>query len=264
MKDFTFKRKYGQNFLIDTNVVKKIVSGIDILPNSLVIEIGCGDGRLTKFLCQSFEKVLGYEIDMEVKDNLFYNLKEYSNYEIIFDDFLNRDILKDLEKYNNYNIYVIANLPYYITTPIIEKLITCEIDIKVMRVMVQKEVGDRICAKKGSKEYSSLSVYLDYNYDVKKEFVVSRNCFYPKPNVDSLIVSFYEKANKYNVYDINNFYKLIRDSFKFKRKTIKNNLKDYDLNKVSKVLEKYNFNLSVRAEQLDTKIFCEISNELSI
>ena len=262
MSDFKFKKKFGQNFLVDTNVVKKIVSDIDVKPNSLVIEIGCGDGKLTKFLCEKFDFVLGYEIDLEVKDYLLDNLSKYSNYEIIFDDFLNRDVVNDIKgQYDS--IYVVANLPYYITTPIIEKLTVSNVDIELIRVMVQKEVGDRFSAKPSSKEYSSLSVYLDYNYDVKKEFIVSRNCFYPRPNVDSLIVSFYKKNVKFDVLDIDLFYILVRDSFKFKRKTLRNNLKDYDLNAVLTVLEKYGFDLSVRAEQLDTKVFCDISNELS-
>ena len=191
------------------------------------------------------------------------NLKDYSNFEIIFDDFLNRDLLSDIKiKYQH--LYVVANLPYYITTPIIEKLTTSSFDIELMRVMVQKEVGDRFAAKVGSREYSSLSVYLDYNYDVKKEFVVRKNCFYPRPNVDSIIVSFYKKSMKYDVNNVDLFYKLVRDSFKFKRKTLKNNLIGYDLDCILKVLKRYNYDLSVRAEQLDTKIFCEISNELSI
>jgi len=262
MSDFKFKKKFGQNFLVDTNVVKKIVSDIEVKPNSLVIEIGCGDGRLTKFLCEKFDNVLGYEIDSEVKDNLLVNLKGYSNFEIIFDDFLNRNIVDDIKLEYDY-LYVIANLPYYITTPIIERLTTSGLNIELIRVMVQKEVGDRFSAKVGSKEYGSLSVYLDYNYDVKKEFVVNRNCFYPRPNVDSLIVSFYRKHEKYEVIDVDLFYKLVRDSFRFKRKTLRNNLMGYDLDSVLGVLSRYGFDLSVRAEQLDTKVFCDISNELS-
>ena len=130
--------------------------------------------------------------------------------------------------------------------------------------MVQKEVGDRFTAKVGTREYSSLSVFLDYHYVVKKNFVVNRNSFYPRPNVDSLIVSFYKKDSKVYVKDIDLFYGLVRDSFKFKRKNLRNNLKGYDLDVISNVLSKYNFDLSVRAEQLSLDIFCEISNELSI
>ena len=261
MENFKFKKKYGQNFLVDENIVKKIINNIDIKEKSLAIEIGTGDGRLTKYLCSSFDKVIGYEIDEDVKGSLFDNLKEFSNYQIYFGDFLDRNVLKDLEKENYKHLYVIANLPYYITTPIIEKLIDLNIDIKLIRVMVQKEVGERFSAKPGSKDYGSITVYLNYNFDIKKEFIVSRNSFYPKPNVDSIIVSLYKKEKSF-VSDEELFYKLIRDSFKYKRKTLRNNLKEYDLNKIEKVLEKHGLDLNVRAEQLDLDIFCEIANSL--
>lgn len=264
MNDFKFKKKFGQNFLVDKNIVNKIVSNIDICDRSLVIEIGCGSGLLTKKLCSCFDRVLGYEIDTEVKDHLYKNLSSFSNYEIVFDDFLNRDVFSDLKKYDYDNLYVIANLPYYITTPIIERIINLGLDVKFMRFMVQKEVGDRFCARAGSKEYNSLSIYLNYNYNVKKEFVVNRNCFFPVPNVDSLVVSFYSNADKPFVRDLDLFYKLVRDSFRFKRKTLRNNLKGYDLDCVSSVLAKHGLDLSVRAEQISIEIFCEISNSLCI
>lgn len=263
MSDFNFKKKYGQNFLVDVNIVNKIVSDIDVLPNSLVIEIGCGDGRLTKVLCEKFDKVLGYEIDLEVKERLLYNLSCFDNVEVIFDDFLNRNVLDDLSNISYEHLYVIANLPYYITTPIIERLISFDISYELIRIMVQKEVGDRFCARVGTKEYGSFTVFLNYNFDVKKNFVVSRNCFFPRPNVDSVIVSLMSK-DKLFVSDKKLFYKLVYDSFKFKRKTLRNNLEGYDLDVVSKVLEKHGFDLSVRAEQISVDIFCEISNELSI
>lgn len=224
MSDFNFKKKYGQNFLVDVNIVNKIVSDIDVLPNSLVIEIGCGDGRLTKVLCEKFDKVLGYEIDLEVKERLLYNLSCFDNVEVIFDDFLNRNVLDDLSNISYEHLYVIANLPYYITTPIIERLISFDISFELIRIMVQKEVGDRFCARVGTKEYGSFTVFLNYNFDVKKNFVVSRNCFFPRPNVDSVIVSLMSK-DKLFVSDKKLFYKLVYDSFKFKRKTLRNNLK---------------------------------------
>ncbi len=261
MSNFKFKKQFGQNFLIDNNVINKIVSDIKVFPNSLVIEIGCGDGRLTKYLCDKFDFVLGYEIDLEVKEDLYKNLDNYDNYEIIFDDFLKRDVINDLLNKSYDNLYVVANLPYYITTPIIEKLTLLNLNVQLIRVMVQKEVGERFTALPGSKNYGSITVYLNYNYRVEKNFVVSRNCFFPKPNVDSIIISFYKK-DKLFVKDEMFFYKLVRDSFKYKRKTIRNNLKNYDLDVIQKVLNKYNFDLSVRAEQLDVSIFCDIANSL--
>ena len=262
MQSFNFKKKYGQNFLVDENIVKKIVD-IPIKTKSLVIEIGTGDGRLTKYLCSRFDNVISYEIDEEVKENLLNNLKDYDNYNIYFDDFLKRDVLSDIKKYDYDYLYVIANLPYYITTPILEKLINLNIDFETIRVMVQKEVGDRFSASVGTRNYGSLTVYLNYNFDVKKDFVVSRNSFFPKPNVDSIVVSLYKK-NKINVSNLDIFYKLIRDSFRFKRKTLRNNLKEYDLEAIESVLKMYNLDLSVRAEQLPVEIFCEISNSISI
>lgn len=263
MEDFKFKKKYGQNFLIDKNIVKKIVSDIEVLPNSLVVEIGCGDGRLTKILCSKFDKVLGYEIDLDVKENLFDNLSGFDNFEIIFDDFLKRDVFSDIKNVDYDNLYIVANLPYYITTPIIEKIVDLDLNVRMIRIMVQKEVGQRFCAKVGSKDYGSFTVFLNYNFNIEKNFIVSRNSFYPRPNVDSMIVSFYPK-DKIVVSNLDCFYKIVRDSFQFKRKTLRNNLKEYDLNIVEKVLNKYGYDLSVRAEQLDVNIFCEISNEFSI
>lgn len=262
--DFNFKKKFGQNFLIDENIVYKIVNTIDIKPNNLVIEIGCGDGRLTKVLCKNFDKVLGYEIDLEVKDKLYESLSNFNNYEILFKDFLDTNIIDDISKYNYDSLYVVANLPYYITSPIIEKLVLSLIKFNSMTFMVQKEVGDRIGAKEGNKEYSSITVFLNYFYNIKKEFVVSRNCFYPRPNVDSVIISFNKKDDVIFLKDRKLFFKLVRDSFRFKRKTLRNNLRDYNLNRIELVLKRYNLNLNVRAEQLSLEIFCDIANELSI
>ncbi len=261
METFKFKKKYGQNFLVDENIVKKIVAGIDIKEKSLVIEIGPGDGRLTKYLCKKFDKVIAYEIDEDVKENLFNNLKEFSNYEIYFSDFMQRDVISDLKKEKYNNLYIIANLPYYITTPILEKIIDLDLNADMIRVMVQKEVGDRFSAKSGTKNYGSITVFLNYNFDIRKEFVVSRNSFYPKPNVDSMVISLYKKERPF-VKDTSSFYKLIRDSFRFKRKTLRNNLKEYNLDIVEAVLKKYNLDLSVRAENLPLEVFCDISNNL--
>ena len=261
--NFNFKKKYGQNFLIDKNIVKKIVSLVEKKENSLVIEIGCGDGRLTRELCQNFKFVLGYEIDKELSAILENNLQEYSNCKIIFDDFLKRDIISDLDENNYENVYIIANLPYYITTPIIEKIIKTKFDFKEMIFMVQKEVGERFSAKVNSREYNSLTVYLNYFYNIKKEFIVNRNSFMPKPNIDSIVISFKSNLNKPQVLDEELFFKLVRDSFKYKRKNLKNNLKNYDIFIIEKVLIKHGFNLSVRAEQLNLEVFCDLANNLS-
>ena len=167
-----------------------------------------------------------------------------------------------IKKYSYKKLYVVANLPYYITTPIILKLIEDKIMPDKIVVMVQKEVGDRFKAKPGTKDYSSLSVYLNYYFSITKLMDISRNVFMPRPNVDSIVVEFKKINNNIELKDKDVFFKLVRDSFVQKRKTLRNNLKNYDLNKIEEVLKKHNFDLSVRAEQLSIKIFAEISNNL--
>lgn len=262
MIDHKFKKKFGQNFIKDNTIINKIVDNVNIDNNTLVIEIGPGAGALTRMLCNKAKHVLAYEIDVELKEVLNELVESNLNLDIIFDDFLNRDVLGDIKSYEYDKLYVVANLPYYITTPIITKFIEDNIKIDKMVIMVQKEVADRLAAKVSSKEYGSLTVFLNYHFDIKKLFDVSRNVFVPRPNVDSSIVELKNKEEKLYLKDINKFYKLVKDSFRFKRKTLKNNLQDYDLDKVSTVLARYNKDLSVRAEALTLEIFVDISNNL--
>lgn len=259
--NFNFKKKFGQNFIIDENIINGIINKSEIDSDSLVIEIGPGAGSLTYKLCKIAKNVLCYEIDDSLKDILSSNLEEYNNVDIIYKDFLVADVKNDIKKYNYSKLYVVANLPYYITTPIISKIITDKIDVDKIVVMVQKEVGDRFRATSGTKEYNSLSIFLQYNYNIKKIMDVSKNVFIPKPNVDSIVVMF-TKHDKEYVKDIELFYKLVKDSFVQKRKTLKNNLKGYDLDKVEMVLKKYGYDLSVRAENLSIKVFIDIANNL--
>ncbi|MBQ9181458.1 MAG: 16S rRNA (adenine(1518)-N(6)/adenine(1519)-N(6))-dimethyltransferase RsmA [Bacilli bacterium] len=260
--NFQFKKKFGQNFIIDFNIINSIISKSEIDKETLVLEIGPGAGSLTYQLSKKAKTVLCYEIDEKLEYILKSNLSECNNVDIIFADFLNRDVAADIKKYKYNKLYVVANLPYYITTPIIMKIIEEKIDVDKIVVMVQKEVGDRFRAKPNSKDYNSLSIFLNYYYDVKKILDVSRNVFMPKPNVDSIVVEF-DKKNK--LEDLKNeelFFKIVRDSFKQKRKTLKNNLKKYDLEKIEKILNKHNLDLSFRAEQIGIDIFVEIANNL--
>lgn len=256
-----FKKKFGQNFLKDENVLNKIIKEANIPRDTLVIEIGAGSGALTEKLQEVSSNVLSYEIDLELKDTLLEKFLN-SNVKFVFDDFLNRDIKEDVKEYENKNIHVVANIPYYITTPIIEKIIASDIDISKVILMVQKEVGERFSAVPGNKNYGSISVFLNYYYDIKELFVVSKNCFIPKPNVDSVVISLEKKIDKLKVQDEEKFFKLIRDSFRYKRKNLKNNLKDYDLEKIEETLKKQNKDLTVRAESLDLETFVEIANNL--
>lgn len=263
MENFKFKKSFGQNFLQDQNIIKNIVNKTDILPNSLVIEVGPGSGALTKELANVSKNVLCYEIDTRLEETLDENLRDYHNIDIIYDDFLNRDIKNDIKNYNYDNIYFVANIPYYITTPIILKLIASKIDFKAITVMIQKEVAERFSAHVKTKDYSSITVFLNYYYDIEKLLEVSRNCFVPKPNVDSMVIALREKKEKYQVNNEDLFFKLIRDSFKFKRKNIRNNLKNYDLKKVEEVLKKHNHDLTSRAEELELIVFVDLANELN-
>ena len=257
---FNFKKKYGQNFIVDKNIIHSIIKKSEIDDETLVIEIGPGAGSLTSELGKYAKNVIAYEIDETLKPILEKNIT--SNTEVIFEDFLKRDIAEDIKKYNYKKLYVIANLPYYITTPIIIKLIETKIDFDKIVVMVQKEVGDRFKAKPKTKEYNSLSVFLSYYFNITKILDVSRNVFMPKPNVDSIVVCFTKKVDKLKVNNEELFFKLIKDSFKQKRKNLRNNLKGYDLENISKTLSKYNLDLTVRAEALHLEIFVDIANNL--
>lgn len=259
---FSLKKKFGQNFIIDENVINSIIDKSKIDKDTLVIEVGPGAGSLTYKLGMSAKNVICYEIDTTLENVLKENTRDLNNVKIIYQDFLKANVLDDIKSYEYKKLYFVANLPYYITTPIIIKIIEDCIPVDKMVFMVQKEVGNRFKALPGSKEYGSLSVYLNYYFDVKKILDISRHVFMPEPNVDSIIVEFSKKENLLPVKNEEVFFKLIRDSFTQKRKTLRNNLKGYNLEKVEEVLNRHNLDLSVRAEQLSTEIFIEIANNL--
>ena len=248
--DINFKKKYGQNFLKDLSIVKRIVdvSGID--NKSLVVEVGPGGGIMTR------------ELDEDLKKELCKKIGEFTNVEIVFQDFLTSNLVDKISTYTYDSLFFVSNVPYYITTPIIFKLIKSGLNFNKIVMMVQKEVGDRFTTSPGSKEYGSITVLLNYFYNIKKEFYVSRKKFVPEPNVDSVIVSFTGISRGKALKDFTFFEKLVRDSFQFKRKTVRNNLKGYDLSKVEQVLRKYDYDLNVRAEMLSVDIFVELANFL--
>lgn len=262
MENFKFKKSFGQNFLQDKNIIRSIVEKTKIKENSLVIEVGPGSGALTTELAKVAKQVLSYEIDTRLEEILDENLREYSNVEIIYDDFLNRDIKNDIKDYSYDNIYFVANIPYYITTPILEKLVESKIDFDSITMMVQKEVADRFSAHIKSKSYSSITVFLNYYFDIEKLIYVSRNAFIPKPNVDSEVIALRRKKVLQKANNEELFFKIVRDSFRFKRKNIRNNLKNYNLEIVSEVLKKYNKDLTSRAEELDLPVFIDLANSL--
>jgi 16S rRNA (adenine1518-N6/adenine1519-N6)-dimethyltransferase len=260
MIDFNFKKSLGQNFLNDENIVDKIVNSSMIDKDTLVIEVGPGAGALSKKTIPLSGYTILYEIDTRLKEILDDVLSGNDNYKIIFNDVLEQDVKSDICDFDYRKIHVVANLPYYITTPIISKLID-EISPDKIVIMIQEEVADRLCAKVGSKDYAMITVLLGSQYNIKKLFKVSRNCFTPVPNVDSAVIC----LDKHNNFDIRNkdlFDKLIKDSFKFKRKNLRNNLKGYNLEIIEELLSNYGYSLSDRAEVIPISLFVEISNKL--
>ena len=260
-ENFSFKKKFGQNFIVDKNIIHSIISKSKIDKDTLVIEIGPGAGSLTAELDKVSGHVIAYEIDKTLKPIL--EKHNLNNTTIIYEDFLKRNVKEDLKNFSYKKTYVVANLPYYITTPIIVKLTQDKLNIDKIVVMVQKEVGDRFKAVPNTKEYNSLSIFLNYYYTVEKLLDVSKNVFIPKPNVDSIVVSFTKKENKIKLNNEQIFFKLVRNSFKQKRKTLRNNLKGYDLKQIEEVLKRHNLDLTVRAEAIPIEIFAEIANNLS-
>ena len=257
-----FKKKFGQNFLRDTNIVKKIVNTSGIDENSLVIEVGPGGAIMTRELASRAKNVLAYEIDTDLENELAMKLSSFQNVEVLFRDFLKTDIKADVEKYDYDKLLFVSNVPYYITTPIIMKLIKSGLHFNKIVMMVQKEVGNRFSTNPGNREYGSITVLLNYFYNVKKEFFVSKKEFIPVPKVDSVVISFTEKDNKLTLKNFDFFEQILRDSFQYKRKNIRNNLKKYDLNVVEEVLRKYDYDLNIRAEKLELSVFVDLANEL--
>ena len=259
--NFKFKKQFGQNFLNDDNILNNIANSVDIKEEDLVIEIGPGAGALTNKLVKKTKKVVCFEIDTDLKQYL----KKYEDdgVKVVYGDFLKQDVNEIIKGYKYNNLYIIANLPYYITTPIITKIIDDKIPVNKCVFMVQKEVADRFVAAKSTKEYNSLTIFLSYYFDISKMFNVSKNVFYPKPNVDSAVIMLTKRKEPFvSVKNEELFFKLVRDAFIFKRKTLKNNLKNYNLDKIYEVLKKYDLDLSVRAETLSIEIFAEICNSL--
>lgn len=258
---FHFKKNYGQNFIIDRNIIEKIVTSCQIDDDTLVIEIGPGAGSLTVGLASHAKQILCYEIDTTLKPVLEDNLKPYQNVDIIYGDFLKSSPIEDIKKYQFSKLYVIGNLPYYITTPIIMKVIEDHLPVDKIVVMVQKEVGDRFRAKPGSRDYGSFTVFLDYYFDVHKLLDVSRNVFLPKPNVDSIVVEFTRKKEQLPLLDDTFFFQFVRDCFKQKRKTLRNNLKMYDLDILEPLFQSHGYSLQDRAEKIPLEVFVSIVNE---
>ncbi len=258
MEKHIFKKKYGQNFLNDKNILEKISNSIKPSPNDLIIEIGPGSGNLTKELQKHNCYLLCYEIDISLQKELDKLLNSKTT--IIYKDFMETNIEEDIKSINYDNLFIVANIPYYITTPIIEKITFSNIKPQSLTLMVQKEVGERLSSKPRSKNYGYITVLLNYFYNIESLFNVSRNCFYPVPNVDSVVIKLTSKSS--SLESFNQFDDLIKNAFKFKRKKLRNNLKNYNLEKINTILNKYGYSLDNRAEEIPLEVYIDIKDNL--
>lgn len=258
MANISAKKSLGQNFLKDENILRKIANSFDVTEKDLIIEIGPGMGALTKYLIQKSSDLICYEIDERLKDTLLSFSKE--NVQIIFDDFLKRNLKEDLQR-DYGKIYVIANIPYYITTPIIEHILASGLIIHGMTLLVQKEVALRFSAKPGAKDYGYFTVFLQHYFSVQKLFDVHPYSFSPPPKVMSSVVQLIRKDEIVKL-DETKFFAFLKMAFHQKRKTLKNNLQGYDWSKIVSVLEEFGYPLTVRAEEISYETFVQIFRNL--
>lgn len=259
------KKKFGQNFLVDQNILQRIVEVSEINSDVNVIEIGPGLGSLTEYLCQRANKVLCYEIDQDMINLLEKNL-EYDNYQILHKDILKANVNEDIATYfDDKPVFLVANLPYYITTPIILKLLEETNRIKKYTMMMQYEVAMRITSKPNVKDYNALSILIAYKAMATKALDVPRTVFIPAPNVDSAVVvlDLYDKP-RVIVKNEDFFLKLIKGAFAQRRKTLINNLMQMNIPKEKTLLalEKMNLDKAIRSEALSIEEFARLSDIL--
>ena len=268
---FTFKKSFGQNFLTDTNILQKIVDTAEIDKNVNVIEIGPGIGALTEFLTENAAEVMAFEIDERLVPILEDTLRDHDNVKVINEDVLKADLQTRVKEFENPNlpIKVVANLPYYITTPILMHLIESKIPFSEFVVMMQKEVADRISAEPNTKAYGSLSIAVQYYMTAKVAFVVPRTVFVPAPNVDSAILKMTRRKQPLvEVKDEDFFFRVSKASFVHRRKTLWNNLTSHFgkseevKNKLEQALENAAIKPSIRGEALSISDFARLSDAL--
>ncbi|WP_342976623.1 16S rRNA (adenine(1518)-N(6)/adenine(1519)-N(6))-dimethyltransferase RsmA [Streptococcus constellatus] len=268
---FTFKKSFGQNFLTDTNILQKIVDTAEIDKHVNVIEIGPGIGALTEFLAENAAEVMAFEIDERLMPILADTLQEFENVKIINEDILKSDLQARIKEFSNPElpIKVVANLPYYITTPILMHLIESRIPFSEFVVMMQREVADRISAQPNSKSYGSLSIAVQYYMTAKVAFIVPRTVFVPAPNVDSAILKMTRRDKPVvEVKDESFFFKVSKASFTHRRKTLWNNLascfgkSDEIKTRLEIALNNAALSPNVRGEALDLQEFSRLSDSL--
>lgn len=267
---FNFQKKFGQNFLIDSNILENIIAAAQVTKDDCVLEIGPGIGTMTQYLCENAREVIAVEIDKNLIPILTDTLSEYDNVSVINDDILKVDINKIVQEKNNGKpIKVVANLPYYITTPIIMGLFENQVPLESITIMVQKEVADRMQVGPGTKDYGALSLAVQYYAKPKVMLTVPATCFMPKPNVDSAVI----KLTRYNDAPVKTqnekfMFDIIRASFNQRRKTLVNGLTNAAGLKVSKelvlaALEKMNLPATIRGEALTLEQFAQLADLLN-
>lgn len=262
---FKFSKKFGQNFISDANLLDKIVDLSGITNGDSVLEIGCGAGTLTKELCKKAKFVYGYEIDKTLQPVLAENLSGINNCEITFRDVM-REKTADIEKHIGESYVIVANLPYYITSPLVMKFIEQSENCKAIVIMVQLEVAERFCAAPATPEYGAITAGINAVADCEKLLYVPREMFYPRPNVDSEVVKITFNKQKHDILSREIYRETVRAAFSSRRKTLANNLSQGL--KISKA-EAENLILScglspiVRGETLSSEQFCTLSNAVA-
>ena len=268
---FTFKKSFGQNFLTDTNILQKIVDTAEIDKQVNVIEIGPGIGALTEFLAERAAEVMAFEIDDRLIPILADTLGRFDNVTVVHQDILKADLQTQIKQFKNPDlpIKVVANLPYYITTPILMHLIESKIPFSEFVVMMQREVADRISAEPNTKAYGSLSIAVQYYMTAKVAFIVPRTVFVPAPNVDSAILKMVRRSESLvSVRDEDFFFRVAKASFVHRRKTLWNNLtnhfgkSDDTKSRLEQVLEQAELLPSVRGEALTMADFARLADNL--
>ena len=260
---FHFKKQFGQNFISDTNLLKSIVEASGITKETTVVEIGCGAGTLTRALAEAAKKVYAFDIDRDLQPVLAETLSGLENVEVIFRDFNKLDLKefeKEIEEYT-----VVANLPYYITTPLVTKLLEESEKVQGLSIMVQEEVADRFCAKENTPEYGSITAAIALKGSAKVVKRVSRNLFYPRPNVDSAVVKIEFERGRVAVKDERAYRQTVKCAFLNRRKTLENNLiNSFGLSRdeAKQILEKAGVDEKARGETLSPQRLANLADVL--
>ena len=261
---FHFNKRFGQNFLTDTNLLRSIVEKAGITENDTVVEIGVGGGTLTRAIAEKAKRVIGFEIDTNLKPVLAETLSGLSNVEIIYKDVMKMKT-EDIESLIGGRFSVVANLPYYITTPILMKFIEESDMVDSITVTIQEEVADRLCSEAGSSEYGAITASIDAVGNAQKIMRIDRKMFYPSPNVDSAVVKIQIDKNKYDIKDMLAYRAVVKTAFLSRRKTLVNNLMmsfKIDRQTAEDIVISVKGDALVRGETLNTEDFVRLQEEI--